>query len=252
VKAEPLVQSHPAALITATAVVPLVICAGLAPFRESVATATAALVLVLVVVAAAATGVRAAGFVAALSSGIWFDFFLTEPYGSLKITNFDDLAVAVLLLLVGGAVTEIALWGRRQEARSSRRAGYLDGVLGTADLIAGQQASPDALIHRVCHQMVEILGIDACRFEPGGAPGRSSSILENDGSVVQRGQRVDDDRDGLPSDDVIVLHAQQGGVTYGRFLLTAATRVARPSVEQRRVVVLLADQVGAALASTAG
>jgi K+-sensing histidine kinase KdpD len=252
VKAEPLVQSHPAALITATAVVPLVICAVLALFRESIAGATAALVLVLVVVLAAATGVRAAGFVAALSSGLWFDFFLTEPYGSLKITDPDDVAVMVLLLLVGGAVTEIALWGRRQEARSSRRAGYLDGVLGTADLIAGERSSPDALIHRVCHQMVEILDVDACRFETGGVPSRSYAILENDGSVVHRGQRVDVDRDGLPSDDVIALDAQQGGVTYGRFLLTASTRVARPSVEQRRVVVLLADQVGAALASTAG
>ncbi|WP_407345282.1 DUF4118 domain-containing protein [Pengzhenrongella phosphoraccumulans] len=251
-KAEPIVQNHRAALITAAAVAPLVICAGIAPFRDSVAAATAVLVLVLVVVLAAATGVRVAGFVAALSSGIWFDFFLTEPYGSLKISNLEDLEVIVLLLLVGGAVTEIALWGRRQEARSSRRAGYLDGVLGTADLIAGERSSPDALIHRVCHQMVEILEVDACRFEPGGAPGRSNAILENDGSVLHRGQHVDVDRDGLPSDDVIALYAQQGGVTYGRFLLTASTRVARPSVEQRRVVVLLADQVGAALASTAG
>jgi len=32
-------------------------------------------------------------------------------------------------------------------------------------------------------------------------------------------------------------------------LLTSSTRMVRPSLEQRRVVVLLAEQVGAALAS---
>lgn len=239
-------------LIAAAAIAPLVVCAALVPFRESVTPAAAALTLVLVVVLAAATGVRLAGFVAALSSGVWFDFFLTEPYGSLKITDRDDIEVAILLLMVGAAVTEIALWGRRQQARASRRAGYLDGVLGTADLIAVRPSSPDALVHRVSHQIVEILNIDACRFEPGSVRSRASARLEHDGSVTQRGQSVDVDRDGLPSDDLIALEAQHGGVTHGWFVLTASTRVARPSVEQRRVVVLLADQVGAALASASG
>jgi len=43
---------------------------------------------------------------------------------------------------------------------------------------------------------------------------------------------------------------RSGGVTYGHFLLTASTRVVRPSQEQLRVAVTLANQVGAALAMT--
>ena len=58
----------------------------------------------------------------------------------------------MLLLIVGAAVTEIALWGRRQEARVSRRAGYLDGVFGTADIVAVQQLSPSALTDHVAGQ----------------------------------------------------------------------------------------------------
>jgi hypothetical protein len=48
-------------------------------FRDSVANTNAALALVLLIVAAAATGIRAAGLVAALSSAVCFDFFLTGP-----------------------------------------------------------------------------------------------------------------------------------------------------------------------------
>src|SRR5665647_1957666 len=95
-RVETIVQRHRAALFAVAVIAPLVVCAGLAVVRESIATATVALVLVLVVVAAAATGVRLAGFVAALSSGLWFDFFLTEPYVLARITGRSVIDAAVL------------------------------------------------------------------------------------------------------------------------------------------------------------
>jgi hypothetical protein len=39
----------------------------------------------------------------------------------------------VLLLLVGLAVTELAVWGRRQQAFASREAGYLAGIRAAAE-----------------------------------------------------------------------------------------------------------------------
>jgi len=248
-RTEAIVHPHRATLLLAAAIAPLALCAGLAAFRDSAPAAPAALVLVLVVVVVAATGVRLAGFIAALSSGLWFDFFLTSPYQSLKITNRADIETAVLLLVVGAAVTEIALWGRRQQARASRRAGYLDGVFGTADIVTVQHGSPSALTKHVSRQIVEILDIDACRFEAKGASRRPTASLDHDGSVTQSGRPVDVDRHGLPTEDLIALDVQHGGASYGRFLLTSSTRMVRPSLEQRRVVVLLAEQVGAALAS---
>ncbi|WP_199737896.1 DUF4118 domain-containing protein [Cellulomonas sp. PhB150] len=231
------VRSHGSVVIAYALAAPLVVAAALHVAGSSVTPTTAALVLVLVVVAAASTGIRAAGVLAALSAGAWFDYFLTRPYESFKVTDPDDIQAAVLLLLVGIAVSELALWGRRQQARSSRRAGYLAGVLGAADLVAVR--APE-LAEAVCRQIVEVLGIDACRFEPDARGG--STTLTHDGSVVQRGHDVDVARHGLPTDDVIALDAG-----HGRFLLTSSTRVVRPTIEQRRVAVLLADQVRAAL-----
>lgn len=240
-------ESHRRTVIAAAAVAPMLCCAVIAGFRESVIPATAALVLVLIVVAAAATGDRIAGLVAALSAGAWFDVLLTEPYGRFTIDNPDDIVVTVLLVLVGVAVTEIALWGRRQQARGSRRAGYLDGVFGTSKIIAVREASPTDLINHVATQIVKVLDIDDCRFVRGRGPGPQDVAIDHDGVVTRHGHRVNIERDGLPIDQQIGLGVGQGGVVHGQFLLTAATRIARPSVEQLRVAVLLADQVGAAL-----
>jgi K+-sensing histidine kinase KdpD len=238
---------HRSWLIAAAAITPLLAGAVLAAFRDNVTAATAALVLVLVVVAAAATGDRVAGLVAAVSSGVWFDVFLTEPFGQLTIKNPEDIEVTVLLVLVGVAVTEVALWGHRQQARASRRAGYLEGVFGTSRIIADPQPSPEALIDHVARQIVEVLDIDDCRFVPGAAPGPQDATLDHEGQVTRRGYPLNVDRDGLPIDESIGLVVGQGAVCHGQFVLTASSRVVRPSAEQLGVAVLLADQVGAAL-----
>jgi hypothetical protein len=219
----------------------------LAAFRESVNNATSVLVLVLIVVAAAATGDRIAGIVAALSAGACFDVFLTQPYLRFTIKEPTDVEVTVLLVVVGVAVTEIALWGRRQQARASRRSGYLDGVLGTSKIISVRGTSHEALISHVADQIVQVLDLDECRFVLGRGPGPQDVSIDHDGFVNRRGRRVNVERDGLPTDDLISLVVQQGEVVHGQFLLTAATRVVRPSVVQLQVAVLLADQVGAAL-----
>ena len=55
------------------------------------------------------------------------------------------------------------------------------------------------------------------------------------------------DRDGLPTDDDIALLVTRSGTTVGHFLLTSASHIARPTLEQRKVAILLADQVGQVL-----
>lgn len=241
-------RAHRPLIVVLAAVLPLAACAVLSLFRDSFANTDAALVLVLLVVAAGATGIRPAGLVAALSSAAWFDFFLTEPYNQLTITDRADIETAVLLVLVGAAVTEVALWGRRQQARASREQGYLDGVLRTAAAVGAGQSSTNSLISHVCGQIVDVLQIDDCRFDPGS--GSALATIDNDATVTYNGRTIDVDRVGLPTDCEIALVVQSRGVIHGRFLLTAATRVVRPSRQQLRVAVALANQVGAALGAT--
>jgi K+-sensing histidine kinase KdpD len=248
VQVEPVLQAHRSLVVSAAAVVPLVACVALSPFRDSVANTNAALGLVLLIVAAAATGIRAAGLTAALSSAAWFDFFLTQPYNHFNITDRADIETAVLLMLVGVAVTEVALWGRRQQARASREQGYLDGVLSTAATVGAGRSSTSSLIDHVREQIVDVLRIDGCRFDPGSGP--ILAALNNDATMTYNGHPFKVDRLGLPTDTEIALLVESGGVVRGRFLLTAATKVVRPTLEQLRVAIALANQVGAALATS--
>ena len=119
----PVFVSRDRLAVLAALVAPLAVAAVLVPFRSSFPNTDAALVMLLVVVAVAANGYRLAGVLAALSVAVWFDFFLTQPYERFSITRRTDIETTVLLLLIGVAVTEIAVWGRRQSGAASRRAG---------------------------------------------------------------------------------------------------------------------------------
>jgi hypothetical protein len=233
---------HRGAQRTVAVILPLVVAAGLAAVGDSLTTATSVLVLVLVVVAVGAAGDRVAGVLAALSSGLWFDYFLTEPTGQLAIKDPDDLEVAVLLVVVGVAVTEIAHWGLRQQARAARRAGFLDGVLESADVAAGDDVDLDEARRRVAGRITGVLGVDRCHFVAGPAPRNGVAVLLRDGTVERDGHAVEVEREGLPTDVEIVLSVPGPAVDRGHFRLAAASRVQRPSLEQRRVAVLLAAQ----------
>jgi len=223
-------------------ILPLLVAAALAAAGTSLTTATSVLVLVLVVVALGATGDRVAGVLAAVSSGLWFDVFLTEPTGQLAIKNPDDIEVAVLLVVVGVAVTEIALGGLRQQVGAARRAGFLDGVLESADVAAGADVDVDDARRRVAIRIASVLGLDRCRFVAGPAPSHGVAVLRHDGTVEREGDLLPVEREGLPTDVEIVLAVPGPADDRGHFRLTAASRVVRPTLEQRRVAVLLAAQ----------
>ena len=245
----PFVTRYKSWVIGAAGLAPLVACAVLSAFRDSISSSTAVLVLVLLIVAAASSGVRAAGLLAALSSGVFFDFFLTQPYGRLVIDDANDVEAAVLLVLIGSAVTEVALWGYRQQARASRRAGYLNGVLGTVDLVSTRDQTPDSLMQHICQQIELVLGVEKCEFLPGAVLDPRVAVLDHQGLVSRGGHLVNVDRDGLPTDEFTALRVSRGEVAVGHLILTSAAAIVRPSLEQRKVAMLLADQAGSLLAN---
>lgn len=230
----------------AAVVAPLVTCAALGLVRDQVAAASAVLVLVLWVVAAAATGDRVAGVLAAVSGAAWFDFFLAAPYLRFTIGDADDVEATVLLVVIGLAVTEIALWGYRQQAVAARRSGYLDGVVGTARAVADGDLPDTAVTDLVADQIVHVLDADECRYVSGPVQDVRIATMDHDGVVTRDGHVTDTDRNGLPTDEYVAVPVRRARTTLGHFLVTATSHVARPTREQRRVAVLLADQVASA------
>ena len=234
--------------VVAALAAPLLLTVILVPFRGSFPNTDAALALILVVVAVAANGYRLAGYLAALSAAVWFDFFLTRPYEQFTITRRTDIETTVLLLVIGVAVTEIAVWGRRQHAAASRRAGYLDGIGAAARAVAAGE-SPGELIDQVSGRLTELLSLRACKFEYGKAGLGRPARLRSDGHVVTEHRTWDVPVEGLPSDSDIELLVENTGVLQGRFLMRAKPD-AHPSIEQRLVAIAFAEQVGAALAGS--
>jgi K+-sensing histidine kinase KdpD len=234
--------------VLAALAAPLALAAVLVPFRASFPNTDAALALVLVVVAVAANGYRLAGVLAAVSTAVWFDFFLTQPYERFSITHRTDIETTVLLLVIGVAVTEIAVWGRRQNLTASRRAGYLDGINSAAQAVAaGDSAS--ALIGQVTSQLTQLLSLRSCDFQYGVAGIGRPARLRRDGSVTIGQRAWDVDAEGFPRAMDTELLVESGGIFQGRFLMTPAPD-ARPTLEQRLLAVAFADQVGAALATS--
>ena len=227
---------------------PLALAAILVPFRASFPNTDAALAMLLLVVAVAANGDRLAGILAAVSVAVWFDFFLTRPYERFTITRRTDIETTILLLIIGIAVTELAVWGRRQQSAASRRAGYLDGINAAAQSVATGD-SPSALIDQVSSQLTRLLSLQACGFQYGAAGLGQPARMHHDGTVTVARQAWDVDTKGFPPGTDIELLVQSGGVFQGRFLMTALPG-ARPPLEQRLLAVAFADQVGAALATS--
>jgi K+-sensing histidine kinase KdpD len=227
---------------------PLALTAILVPFRTSLPNTDAALALILVVVAVAAFGSRLAGYLAAVSAAVWFDFFLTRPYERFSITRAADIETTVLILVIGVAVTELSVWGHRQQLAATRRAGYLDGINTAAQAVAAG-SSAAVLIDDVSRQLVRLLSLRSCTFERGVAGLGRPARLRSDGQVEQPGRPdiLPVDHDGLPTTTELLV--ENHGVLQGRFLLTAESH-SRPTLEQRLVAVAFADQVGAALAAS--
>lgn len=235
-----------AAVRSGAALGPLAICALLATDRRDVTQVIAVLVLVLWVVLAASTADRVAALIAAVSGGLWFDFFLARPYHRFAIADTAHIIATVLLVLIGVAVAELALWGRRQQAGAARRSGYLDGLLASAAAIREGGTPARAVTEIAARQIAETLDVERCTFVDGPIRDARIAVLAQDGTVVRAGHRSDVTRLGMPTDEYVAIPVQRGPTVLGYFRVSSATQVSHPSGEQCRVAVLLADQVAGA------
>lgn len=233
------------AIMVAAVLAPVAVAAALIPWRARLDTADNALFLVVVIVAVASTGRRMAALVAALVSALSFDYFLTRPYYSLRISREQDLITEILLLVVGVAVGELAARGRRH--RDAAWQGRHDvAVLHTLTELAATGQDPRVVAAAAEEELRELLFLRACHFTSHD-PTDVTARLTPDGTVRVGDEAWPTDDIGLPSRSVD-LPVRTGGWLVGHFVLTPTPGKPVPH-DRLLVAVALADQVGAAMAT---
>jgi hypothetical protein len=222
---------------------PIVTAAVLVPLRETLDNTNLALVLVVVVVLTAVLGGRAAGALSAVVAAMAFDFFLTQPYLTLRMDSADDIETTVLLLVVGLIVGQLSARSARHRAAATAGHAAIQRIHHVADLVARGEGAK-TIVAAVSDELTELLGLRACRFEtqPGATPlprleptGRISGRTE--WRWARRGEFE------LPREGV-ELPVLSHGVEVGRFVLEPSAGVGI-STEECMVALALADQVGA-------
>ena len=128
-------------------------------------------------------------------------------------------------MLIGLGVTEIALWGHRQQGRAAQRSGYLEGVLGAARIVSEGDTPASTLVDVVGRQITHVLGADNCRYVAGPIHDTRIALLDHDGVVTRGGHTVDVEKAGLPHDEYVALLVRRGPRVIGHFLVTATTEV---------------------------
>ncbi len=234
--------------MAAAVAAPIATAAVLILWRNRLDTADNALLLVVVIVAVASTGRRGAAAVAALVSALSFDFFLTRPYYSLRITRHQDVITEILLLVVGLAVGELAARGRQHRAAAWQGRHEVALLHSVTELAAtGQDAQVVAAA--AVEELRDLLFLRDCRFTrhvPGGVTAQVTPAGE-----VRVGLETWSTNDlGLPTRS-IDLPVRSGGWLLGHFVLTPTPGQPVPP-DRLLVAVAIADQVGAALAADDG
>jgi hypothetical protein len=224
---------------------PIAVAAALIPWRDQLDTADNALFLVVVIVAVASTGRRVAAATAAVVSALSFDYFLTRPYQSFRITRHSDFITEILLLIVGLAVGELAARGRRHRdaAWQSR---HQMALLHTVTELAATGRDAQLVVATASHEISELLSLRACRFSTRAPDGVTARVTP-DGHVMVGHELWSTEDLGLPTRN-IDLPVRSGGWLLGHFLLTPTPGKPVP-LDRLLVAVAIADQVGVALAA---
>ncbi len=156
----------------------------------------------------------------------------------------------MLLLVIGVAVTEIAVWGRRQHAAASRRAGYLEGINDARTGGRDRRRSPS----RSSIGSPQSLTVALAALMPVSVRRRGHRQARRPASSRRHGRcrEVASHHDAAGSraclqGPILELLVESGGRLQGRFLMQPDPD-APPTREQLLVAVALADQAGAALA----
>jgi K+-sensing histidine kinase KdpD len=140
---------------------------GLRPFRQSIGLENVAIVYLMVVAMAAIVGGRAAGFIAALSAALAYNFFFTTPYETLRIDSWGQVLTVVLLFVAGLLASLSGRAGRRATATAEEEAAAIR-ALAAVNLAAARDEDADRV---AAEQLRELFGARSVRVLRAGPAG---------------------------------------------------------------------------------
>ena len=205
----------------------LALPAALVPVRERLDNANVALVLMGLVVVAGIIAGRLPALCVAATGALSFNFFQTQPFGTLKMTNGNDVLLTSLLAICGIAVGEVAVHRTRRATESAQRRFDLNALerltrIATDDPLAVTWARTRAEIERV-------LAARQVWFEPTEAltAGAALPRLDREGVHGVRVHRWTGDGFALPDEGVQI--AVDSESSSGRIVVQTTSRRAVPS-----------------------
>jgi hypothetical protein len=217
----------------------------LIPTRDRLGPTNIALVLCVVVVSLAALGGRYAGVITGFVGALSFDFWHVQPYGTLRIDQGRDIAVVVLLMVIGAIVGELYALRRRSLVDRADTRALLEHVLRVAHLSA-TGAPTDAVWQQIRTELVDMFHLDDCRFETPDQATRPLVRIDPAGGMPRQflhrflGRGFELPPEGA---EIVVQHDTD---VYGRIVLIPGESEGA-TVAERRVAVGLAEQLGLAM-----
>ena len=214
--------------------------------RGEIGVTNIALILALVVAVAAMSGGRLAGAVTGVAAAITYNFFHTQPYRSLRVDNAKDILTIVILGLAGVALGEVARRWEQSRVDVARSSGEVDRIVRVAELtVSGAPVSE--VVARVESELVAAMNLAEARFDPGERAGATRPVLSHNGVVDEPLRTFVDGDFALPAEGVD-LAVSFRSEPLGRLVLVPGPSPTGISRSQRRCAVVLADQLGCALA----
>jgi hypothetical protein len=213
--------------------------------RDDIGTTNIALLIALVVVVAA-TADRAAGVATALVASLAYNFFHTEPYRSLRISDGQDILTVVLLIVIGLVVSEISARARQAISGRKRHGDAERSLERTAELLASGAGVPE-MWESVREDIVRLMHVADCRFEDasGSEPISELPLVSRAGALDGRRRVWVATGFELPECGAAI-RVDYGGVELGQIALIPRAG-AGSLTDERRLAVALADQFAVSL-----
>jgi hypothetical protein len=216
---------------------PLLVGVALVPLRDRLDQSVSLLMLLPVVLVALVGGLRL-GVLAAVAAALTFNVLHTEPYGTVRIDDADDVVEMLVLLAVGAAIGVLSQAAQQAVLSARVRRRELDALTQFLDAVG--RAEGDELVEAGRRAITTVLAARDATWRPGYR-GTAAPVLGAGGGLVHAGTGAR--AATLPSQIEVPVGTPPH--EHGRFVVVSSG--SDVSTEERRAAASIAGALGRVL-----